>query len=405
MPVPPAGFDRTQIDRMFRALGAADGATRIVGGWVRDSLLGLDPADLDVATQLTPDAVTARARDAGFTVWSSASGLAHGTVGVVVERGGRTIEVTTLRRDVATDGRRATVTFTAEWQEDAARRDFTINALSADPLTGALFDYFGGLDDLAAGTVRFIGDPLVRIAEDHLRILRFFRFHARFGTAAPDAEGLAACIARANDLMALSRERIADELAKLLAVADPVPTVRIMREAGIFAPVLPEIDADGVQRLERLVAREKASAIAPDAERRLAALLPSDPAVAGAAAARLKLSNAARLRIERLADRTAWITDGSPFQRAYGLPADVAVDRLLLGDEPIETVRAHATALAVTPLPTFPIKGGDLIAMGLRPGPAVAATLQAIERDWVAADFPDPDWVRAEAARRVAGNG
>ena len=193
------------------------------------------------------------------------TGIDHGTVTVVAER--TPVEVTTLRRDVATDGRRATIAYTGDWREDAARRDFTINALSADPDTGELFDYFGGLADLEARRVRFIGDPLQRIAEDHLRILRFFRFHAKFGAGTPDPEGLAACAARANDLMALSRERIADELLKLLALPDPAPTVRLMIDRGILKPVLPEI-ADPA-RLAALVEAERAAGIAPEPVRRL----------------------------------------------------------------------------------------------------------------------------------------
>ena len=161
------------------------------------------------------------------------TGIDHGTITAVSD--GHPIEVTTLRRDVSTDGRRATVAFTDDWKADAARRDFTINALSADPRTGEIFDYFGGLDDLGRRHIRFIGDPLQRIAEDHLRILRFFRFHARFGSGEPDAAALEACSRRANDLMALSRERIADELLKLLAVADPAPTVAIMLQHGDIA--------------------------------------------------------------------------------------------------------------------------------------------------------------------------
>ena len=175
---------------------------------------------------------------------------------------------------MSTDGRRATVAFTDDWKEDAARRDFTINALLADPLTGEIFDYFGGIEDLRARRVRFIGDPLQRIAEDHLRILRFFRFHARFGEGEPDAAALEACTRRANDLMALSRERIADELLKMIAVEDPSPTVALMIERGILRLVLPEIDAAAVERLDLLIEAEREANIAPDPIRRLAALLP-----------------------------------------------------------------------------------------------------------------------------------
>ena len=178
------------------------------------------------------------------------TGIEHGTITAVSD--GHPFEITTLRRDVSTDGRRATVAFTDDWKEDAARRDFTINALSADPVTGEIFDYFGGLDDLEGRHIRFIGDPLKRIAEDHLRILRFFRFHARFGRGEPDAAALDACTARANDLMALSRERIADELIKLLGMDDPSATVAIMLERGILKPVLAEIVPERLGELEAL---------------------------------------------------------------------------------------------------------------------------------------------------------
>ena len=195
-----------------------------------------------------------------------------------------------MRRDLDTDGRHATVAFTDDWREDAARRDFTINALYADPASGEVFDYFGGIADLEARRVRFIGDPLTRIAEDHLRILRFFRFLARFGDA-PDAEGLKACTERANDLMALSRERIANELLRLLVAPRAPEVVALMIEHGIFAPVLAR-DRSTRSGLATLAKREAAAGIAPDPIRRLAALLPSDPVAAATVGARLKLSNA-----------------------------------------------------------------------------------------------------------------
>ena len=196
----------------LNALGAEEGLTRYVGGAVRDELLRLPVSDIDLATRIPPDEVIRRLEEA--KIKAVPTGIEHGTVTAVSD--GHPFEITTLRRDVSTDGRRATVAFTDDWEEDAARRDFTINALSADPLTGELFDYFGGLADLERRHIRFIGDPLQRIAEDHLRILRFFRFHARFDAGEPDVAALEACTARANDLMALSRERIADELLKLL---------------------------------------------------------------------------------------------------------------------------------------------------------------------------------------------
>jgi poly(A) polymerase len=389
--LPEAGWrTRPDLARLTEALGAGDGLVRYVGGAVRDTLLDLPVSDLDLATALLPDEVSRRVRAAGFK--AVPTGIAHGTVTAVLPSG--PVEVTTLRRDVETDGRRATVAFTDDWREDAARRDFTINALSADPNDGLIHDYFGGAEDVKIGLVRFIGDPLARIAEDHLRILRFFRFHARFGQGMPDATGLSACTERANDLMTLSRERIAQELIKLLAVNDPVPTVALMVAHGILVPVLPEIDAESVARLKRLVAREPAQD--GDAARRLAALLPPDPAVADQIGARLKLSNAQRKRLVTAAEPAA---PGPARALAQAIGVGAARDRLLLRSaDPAEGLAALE---GWTP-PRLPIGGGDLVALGLSAGPLVAATLQAIERQWVEEDFPDAARVRSIAGEKVA---
>ncbi|TFI58070.1 CCA tRNA nucleotidyltransferase [Sphingomonas parva] len=366
------------LRRLLDTLGAREGETRYVGGWVRDTLLGVPVSDLDLATRLRPDEVLARLRRAGIK--AVPTGLAHGTITAIVE--GRPVEVTTLRRDVSTDGRRATIAYTDDWKEDAARRDFTINALSADPQTGDVHDYFDGEGDLAAGRVRFIGEPLKRIAEDHLRILRFFRFHARFGRGPAEPEGLAACVARANDLMALSRERIADEVLKLLALPAPCGAVRLMIDGGILRPVLPEIS--DAEPLEALIAREAEAGLAADPLRRLAALLPANAEVAASVAARLRLSNKAAKRLASAARRSA-ADAGEPAQRlAYRLGRDEAVDRILLGSGDA----ADAASLESWQRPRLSLGGGDLIAMGLRPGPVVAATLQALERSWAEAGFP-----------------
>ena len=309
--------------RLLDALGGDEALTRYVGGAVRDELLGLAVSDVDLATRLSPNEVIERLEAA--KIKAVPTGIDHGTVTAVSD--GHPYEVTTLRRDVSTDGRRATVAFTGDWEEDAARRDFTINALSADPSTGEVFDYFGGLDDLLARHVRFIGDPPKRIAEDHLRILRYFRFHARFGTGEPDSAALDACTQRANDLMALSRERIADELLKLLGLEDPSATISIMTERGILKPVLPEIVAANVAALRALIDAEHKAGIAADGLRRLTALLPRDPSVASDVAARLKLSNKARKRLTCAAGDDV---HGSPEALAYRCRTDCAVDRLLL---------------------------------------------------------------------------
>jgi len=385
---------REGLTALVAALGGRDGMTRYVGGAVRDTLLGHAVSDIDCATILLPETVMARIGQAGFK--AVPTGMAHGTVTAVLPGGN--VEVTTLRRDISTDGRRATVEFSDDWREDASRRDFTINALYADPVTYEVIDFFGGLDDLKAGRIRFIGDPLTRIAEDHLRILRFFRFHARFGQGAPDPAGLAACTARANDLMALSRERIAEELLKLLALPDAHETVAMMHAAGIFAPVLPEIDAHGVALLDRSIRREQLVKASPDAIRRLAALLPREPELVVRVAGRLRLSNAMRRRLELLASPPPPGEAAIPL--AYRHPG-AAIDLLLLSDSDDAELQAAASIINGWNRPTFPLKGGDLVALGLRPGPQVAAALQAIESDWIAAGFPNHEWVERAARATV----
>lgn len=353
--------------RVVAALGP--GNVRFVGGAVRDALLGLPVQDVDLATPLPPEEVVARLEAAGLK--AIPTGIAHGTVTAIAD--GHPFEVTTLRRDVETDGRHATVAFSTDWREDASRRDFTINALYADPDTRKISDFFGGLADLSERRVRFIGDALTRIAEDHLRILRFFRFHARFGAGDPDPAGLAACTAHANDLMALSRERIRDEVSKLLAVADPVPVVRIMLAHHILVPVLPELT--GTDRLERLVVAE-----GDDASwlRRLAALLPADAALLDAVGARLRLSNADRRRLVAMA--AAPQVDARA--EAYWDGIDAARDRRLLAGMPADP------ALDGWSRPALPISGRAIIARGVPPGPDVSWRLGAFERAWVAAGFP-----------------
>jgi len=364
---------RAGLAQLAAVLGAAEGDTRFVGGAVRDTLLGQPVADVDLATRLLPEETTARLRAAGIRVVPT--GMAHGTVTALTAGG--PVEVTTLRRDLSTDGRHAVVGFTAAWRDDAERRDFTMNALYADPVTGEIHDWFGGLDDLAARRVRFIGDPYRRIAEDHLRILRFFRFHARFGPEDQreiDVAGLEACVARANDLMALSRERIAAELLKLLVAPMAVAVVALMVARGILRPVLPEIVA--ADRLAAVAAREAGAGVAPDAIRRLAALVAAGDAEA--VGARLKLSNADR---QRLASAGGGLGDEGPLGLAYRIGPDQAVDRLLLaGKDPVPVMRW-------TP-PRLPVTGGALVARGLSKGPVVAAALRAVETRWIAEGFP-----------------
>ena len=365
---------------LLAALDTEAGTTRLVGGAVRDALLGLTVSDIDFATELTPAEMMARLEAAGLK--AVPTGIAHGTVTAV--SGALVAEVTTLRRDLATDGRHAEVAFSSDWEEDAARRDFTINAMNARLPSGEVIDYFGGAEDLAARRVRFIGEPLKRIAEDHLRILRFFRFHARFGSGAPEAEGLAACRARARDLMALSRERIAGELLKMLGLPDPAPTIALMVGAGIWRPVVPEIDAAGAARLERLVARECELGVAPDPVRRLAALLPPDPDVQRAVARRLRLSRAQQKRLTAAATPRTH-EEGTMEALAYSRGVGSARDVLLLAGE---LDRAAFQKLAEHRPPRLPVSGKDLIARGLTPGPEVSRRLRAFEALWIEAGFP-----------------
>jgi poly(A) polymerase len=379
----PPWQGRTGLDTLIAALDPA--AARFVGGAVRDALLGIAAADLDIATVHRPEEAIRRVTAAGLK--AVPTGLAHGTVTVVLPSG--PVEVTTLRHDVETDGRHAVVAFTQDWRADAARRDFTINALYAESGTNRVDDFFGGLADLSARRVRFIGDPLQRIAEDHLRILRFFRFQARFGQML-DADAMAACTLRANDLMALSRERIASEMLKLLALPAAPGTIAIMVERDILRPVLPEIDANGIASLRRLAAAEARSNVAPSAIRRLAALLPPD--ARDPVGARLRLSKADRRRLQSAGEP---ISGEGPHALAYRIGTEGAIDRLLLHD-------VDPSAVIGWSPPRLPIGGGALVARGVHRGPAVAAALRRIEDRWVAESFPDLSRVEAIADEEAA---
>ena len=374
--------DRLVADWMqrddLRALTAALGPdqARYVGGAVRDTLLGLTVKDVDLATPLPPDAVIERLNAAGIR--TIPTGIEHGTVTALLPLG--PVEITTLRHDVSTDGRRATVAFAHDWQDDAARRDFTINALYADPHSGELFDWFGGLADLAARHLRFIGDARQRIREDHLRILRYFRFQARFGSQPADPEAESACAELAATLKGLSRERVGMEMMNLLGLPDPAPTVARMAELGVLGVVLPEAD---VPALAALVAEEARQGIGPDALRRLAALLPPDVPLAEAVASRFRLSGAQKKRLATAAGR---VPNGGEILEAralaYRLGREAALDRLLLAG-------ASIAPLAGWEVPAFPLKGGEIVARGVSAGPQVARLLQAVEARWIAEGFPD----------------
>ncbi|PNU04935.1 CCA tRNA nucleotidyltransferase [Novosphingobium guangzhouense] len=362
---------REDLAALVTALG--EGNARYVGGAVRDTLLGLPVKDIDMATVLRPDAVIERLNAAGIR--NVPTGIEHGTVTAVLSMG--PVEITTLRHDVSTDGRRATVAFAEDWREDAARRDFTINALYADPLTGYVHDWFGGMADLAARRVRFIGDARQRIREDHLRILRYFRFQARFGSTPADEEAESACSELAATLKGLSRERVGMETMNLLGLADPAPTVQRMRELGVLEVILPEADPAA---LAALVAAEQAQGIAPDAIRRLAALLPAQPALAEQVAARFRLSAAQKKRLALAAARDGATGDARAL--AYRLGRDAALDRLLISG-------ADVSSIVDWQPPAMPLKGGQIVARGVGAGPDVARILRRVEDRWIAEGFPE----------------
>ncbi len=379
---------RADLAALVAALG--QGNARYVGGAVRDTLLGLAVADIDVATPLLPEQVIARLDAAGIR--NVPTGIDHGTVTAVLEAG--PVEITTLRRDVSTDGRHATVTFSDDWEDDAARRDFTINALYADPLTHEISDWFGGLADLSARRVRFIGDARQRIREDHLRILRYFRFQARFGALPADGASEQACAELAPMLKGLSRERIGMETMKLLALPDPVPTVVRMAQLGVLGVILPEADP---APLAALVEEERRQNVAPEAIRRLAAVLPPEPAVAEQVAARFRLSGAQKKRLMSASRRQVLPGTGTEQARAlaYRLDREGAIDRLLLTGESI-------APLAGWTIPTFPLKGGEIVGRGVTAGPEVARILHRIEGRWIAESFPDRDRVLALLGEELA---
>ncbi len=365
---------REDLARLVEALGTDN--ARYVGGAVRDTLLGKDIHDIDIATPLLPAEVIDRCRDAGIR--TVPTGIDHGTVTAILPDG--PVEITTLRQDVSTDGRRATVAFAKDWREDAARRDFTINALSAHPESLEISDYFEGLQDLEKGRVRFIGDAAERIREDHLRILRYFRFQARFGDALDD-EAVAACRELAHTLKGLSRERVAMELLAILALPAPSPTIALMKELGVLEVILPEAREREAESLHRLVQAERSEGIKPDPVRRLAALLPPIGRIAESVAARLRLSRQQRARLVCAAERKE--TDAeNPRTLAYYEGLEGARDRLLLQG-------ASLSPLAGWEIPSLPLKGGEIVERGVGKGPQVAKILQAVERRWVEEDFPD----------------
>jgi poly(A) polymerase len=389
---PPAWMTDRPTERLFAALEAAGIAARFVGGCVRNAVLGRPVDDLDLAVDRPPETVMRALEAAAIKVVPT--GLKHGTVTAIANS--RVFELTTLRRDVETDGRRAVVAFTDDWLEDAGRRDFTFNALYADP-DGTLYDPFDGRADLAAGRVRFIGDPDTRIAEDRLRVLRFFRFHAWYGRPPLDGAGYQACARNASSLAGLSGERVRKELLRTLEAPAAADALDAMRDAGVLDHWLP--DYAGSARLRALIAREDR----PDGLRRLAAILLPD-ADAVAIGKRLKLSTQEALRLQVMLAREPVmdIAGGPPAWRAgiYRLGNGLYIDRLLLAiDAPGDWRAALALARDWTP-PELPVSGGDALTLGLKPGPKVGALIDAVERWWIEHDFaPDRAACLAELER------
>jgi poly(A) polymerase len=382
----PPWMNEAPVRTLLDALAVGGIAARFVGGCVRDWVLERPISDIDIAVDKPPETVTKTLEAADIKVVPT--GVKHGTVTAIVKS--RPFEITTLRRDVETDGRRAIVAFTDDWRTDAERRDFTFNALYADR-AGTIYDYFDGQTDLKAGRVRFIGDPEQRIAEDRLRVLRFFRFHARYGRPPFDGPSFDACRRNAATVSGLSGERVAKELLRTLDASGGADAFDAMLEAGVLDHWLPEYA--GSTKLRALAAREEK----PDALRRLAAILPVD-ADATAIGKRLKLSTQESVRLQLMLDPANAIDTANLRASLYRLGTKLFIDRALL-DAPGDWHAALALAGTWTP-PELPIGGNDALALGLKPGPKVGALIEAVERWWIAGDFSaDRDACLAELKR------
>ena len=392
-------LENAELQRLLAALSADGEEARVAGGAVRNALLGEAVADVDIATTTVPEETIRRAKAAGFRV--APTGIEHGTVTVVVAGVG--YEVTTLRADVETDGRRAKVIFGRDWKADAERRDFTMNALYADA-DGTVVDLVGGLSDIESRTLRFIGDAEARIREDYLRILRFFRFFAYYGSGRPDAEGLKACARLKDGMDRLSAERVWSELRKLLSAYDPSRALLWMRQAGVLTKALAESEKWGIDAIHGLVAAEHDLGWGADALLRLEAIVPPDADRMKVLAERLKMSNA---EAERLADwaaapkPAAATTESELAKMLYRSGRQPLLDRLKLSlasararavteNEALMEAGGYARLLKFAEKweePRFPLKGADLQAIGVQPGPEMGKLLKRLEEEWVEGDF------------------
>ena len=376
--------------RVLALLGADGEEARVVGGAVRNALLGLQPGDIDIATTALPEEVMRRAKAAGIK--GVPTGIDHGTVTLVID--GHPYEVTTLREDTETFGRKAKVAFGRDWVKDAERRDFTMNGLSVDA-SGLVYDYVGGIADAKARRVRFIGDPDQRIAEDYLRILRFFRIHAAFGAGEPDRDGYLACIRRRAGLANLSAERVRMEMLKLLVAGGAAAAVLAMAEGGLLQALTGGVAYTGP--LATMIAIERELGLPASSTRRLAALTVAVTEDAKRVAARLRLTNAETKALDSMGHRwwrLAAKDEADARRLLYRLGAERYHDRVLLGwARAAGEVRSPRwRALAELPqrwtAPKFPLKAADFIARGLTEGPALGHVLTLAEDAWLAADFP-----------------
>jgi poly(A) polymerase len=401
-----AWLNEGPLPRLLAVLDRDGEEARVIGGAVRNALLGEPVHEYDVATTAVPEEVVRRVAAAGFK--AVPTGIAHGTVTVVIGR--HPFEVTTLRRDVETYGRHAKVEFGRDWAGDAHRRDFTINALSA-AADGRIHDYTNGLADLAARRVRFIGDAKTRIAEDYLRILRFFRFHAAYAHGDPNPDGLSACIAGRAGLDQLSRERVRMEMMKLLLAARATPTLAVMGEVGLLLRVLGGVPY--LASFEMMAKVEAAAAVAADAARRLGALGAVTIEDADRLWQRLRLTNAEHSRLVAMA---AHWRDLSPARgehdartALYRLKPEHYVDCALLAwaRSPAPAQDEGWRALATLPqrwaAPAFPLKAADFMARGIEKGPALGAAMRAAEAAWVDAGFPEDGQTCIAAGVAAAG--
>jgi poly(A) polymerase len=376
-----------------RVLGLLNGdgeEARVVGGAVRNALLQIPLGDIDIATTALPAEVVRRAKAAGIK--SVPTGIEHGTVTLVVES--RPFEVTTLREDIETFGRKAKVAFGRDWVRDAERRDFTINGLSVDA-DGVLHDHVGGLDDIAAKRVRFIGDPAQRIAEDYLRVLRFFRIHAAYGAGEPDRAGYLACIGARAGLATLSAERVRMEMLKLMIAEGAAGAIAAMVDGGLLLPIVGGVAYTGP--FAAMIAAERSLGLEPNAIRRLGALAVAVTEDAKRLAARLRLTNSETKVLDSMGHRwwrLGGVDEATARRRLYRLGPERYRDRLMLAwaRAGADANAAHWRELALLPerwsAPKFPLKAADFIARGIAEGPALGQVLRLAEDAWLAADFP-----------------